>query len=54
MNIKLLLGNLKGRDHSEDIGVDRRIILQGVLGKQRGRVCTGFTRLWVEAGSSLL
>jgi hypothetical protein len=25
--------NLKGRDHSEDIGVDKKIILEWILGK---------------------
>jgi hypothetical protein len=25
--------NLKGRDHSEDLGVDGRIILEWILGK---------------------
>jgi hypothetical protein len=29
---KFCLENLKGRDHSEDIGVDGRIILEGILG----------------------
>jgi hypothetical protein len=27
------LENLKGRDHTEDLGVDGRIILERVLGK---------------------
>jgi hypothetical protein len=27
------LGNLKGRDHMEDLGVDERIILAWILGK---------------------
>jgi len=25
--------NLKGRDHSEDLGIDGKIILQWILGK---------------------
>jgi hypothetical protein len=32
------LENLKGNDHLEDLGVDGRIILEGILGKQDGRV----------------
>jgi hypothetical protein len=28
-----LVENLKGRDHSEDLAVDRRIILEWILGK---------------------
>jgi hypothetical protein len=33
MNTKYWLENLKGRDHSEDLGVDERIILEWILGK---------------------
>jgi hypothetical protein len=29
----MLAGNLKGRGHSEDIGVDGKIILEWILGK---------------------
>jgi hypothetical protein len=35
------LENLKGRVHSEDIGVAERIILKLILGKQNGKVWTG-------------
>jgi hypothetical protein len=31
---------LKGRDHLEHLGVDGRIILKGILGKQGGRKWT--------------
>jgi hypothetical protein len=30
---KILFGNLKGRDHSEDLHVDGKIILEWILGK---------------------
>jgi hypothetical protein len=30
---KILIGNLKGRDHPEDLGIDWRIILKWILGK---------------------
>jgi hypothetical protein len=30
---KILVGNLKGRHHSESLGVDRRIILEWFLEK---------------------
>jgi len=32
--------NLKGRDHSEDLGIDGRIILARLLGKQVGNMWT--------------
>jgi hypothetical protein len=37
----LLLGNLKGKDHVEDLSVDGWIILEFVLGKKFERVWTG-------------
>jgi hypothetical protein len=30
------LENLNGRDHSEDLGIDGKIILEWILGKQSG------------------
>jgi hypothetical protein len=33
-----LSGNLKVRDHSEDLGEDGRIILERILEKQGGKV----------------
>jgi len=33
--------NLKGRNHSEDLAVDGKIILEWILGKQSGKVWTG-------------
>jgi hypothetical protein len=30
---KIFIGNPKGRDYSEDLGVDARIILEWILGK---------------------
>jgi hypothetical protein len=33
MHAKFCLGNLKGRDHLEDLGVDGRIILEWILKK---------------------
>jgi hypothetical protein len=37
---KILLGNLKGRDHFEDLDVDGRIILKCALENQFRRVWT--------------
>jgi hypothetical protein len=33
MHVRFLSENLKGRDHSEDLGVDGRIILEWILVK---------------------
>jgi hypothetical protein len=30
---KILIENLKGREHSEDLGVDGKIILEWILGE---------------------
>jgi hypothetical protein len=38
MHTKFWSENLKGRDHSEDLGVDERIILEWILGKQGGKM----------------
>jgi len=32
MHKKFLSENLKGRDHSEDLGIDEKIILEWILG----------------------
>jgi hypothetical protein len=42
--------NFKGRDHSEDLGVDGRIILEWISGKQDRKVWTGF--IWLRIGTS--
>jgi hypothetical protein len=42
--------SLKGRYHSEDLDIDGRIILKCVLGKQGGKVWTGF--IWLRIGTS--
>jgi hypothetical protein len=44
------LENVKGRDHSEDIGVDGRIILEWTLGKQGTKVWNGC--IWLRIGAS--
>jgi hypothetical protein len=44
------LGNLKGRDNSEDLGVDGMIILELILGKQGGKVWTEF--VWIRIGTN--
>jgi len=42
--------NLKGIDHSVDLGIDVRIILGWVLGKWDGKVWTGC--IWSSIGTS--
>jgi hypothetical protein len=42
------LGNLKGRDRTEDVGVDGRITLEWILGEQSGKVWTGYIWFRVE------
>jgi hypothetical protein len=43
-------GNLKGKDHSEDLDVDWKIILEWMLGKCNGKAWTGF--IWLRIGTS--
>jgi hypothetical protein len=42
--------NLMGRDHPEDLGAYRRIILKMILGKEGGKVWT--VCIWLRIGSS--
>jgi hypothetical protein len=44
----ILVGNPEGKDHSEDLGVDGRIILDCVLGKC-GKVWNVF--VWIRIGT---
>jgi hypothetical protein len=50
-----LLGNLKGRDHLEDLGIDGKIILEGILGWSGVRDLVGtsnfFPRHCLQTGS---
>jgi hypothetical protein len=38
MRTKFWSENLKGRDHSEDLGLDERMIIDWILWKQGGKV----------------
>jgi hypothetical protein len=47
---KIFVGNLNRRDHTEDLSVDVRIILERILGKCNGNCGTGF--FWLTLGAS--
>jgi hypothetical protein len=49
----ILVGNLKGREHSEDLGIDGRIILEWILRKLGGKVWTRCIWLWVGTSGGL-
>jgi hypothetical protein len=49
MQTLLWLKNLKGRDHSEELGVDGRIILEWLLGKWNVKLWTKF--IWPSIGT---
>jgi hypothetical protein len=51
---KYLLENQNGRDHSEDTGVDGRIILKWILGKWVWKVWIGFIWFGIQTGGWLL
>jgi hypothetical protein len=38
---KIFIGNLKGRDHLEDVGIGGKITLKWILGKQGENLWTG-------------
>jgi hypothetical protein len=45
---KILGGKSEGRNHSEDLGVDRKITLEWILGKWGGNVWIGC--IWLRIG----
>jgi hypothetical protein len=47
---RILVGNVNGRDHSEDLGVDGKIMLEWILGKSCGKVWAGC--MWLRIGTS--
>jgi hypothetical protein len=53
MHTKFWPENLKRRDHSEDLVVDGKIILEWILEKYGGKVWIGFTWLRIETGGGL-
>jgi hypothetical protein len=45
---------MKGRDHLGDLGVDERIILEWILGKEGVKVWIGFIWIIIETSAGLL
>jgi hypothetical protein len=50
MHTKVWSENLKGRDHSEDLDMNERIILDWMLEEKCGKFWTGF--MWLRLGTS--
>jgi hypothetical protein len=50
MHTKFSSKNLREREHSEDLGVDGRIILEWILRKYGGKLWTGC--IWLRIGTS--
>jgi hypothetical protein len=54
MHTKILSENPNGRDNPEDTGIDGKIILKRILGKQSGKVWTKFIWLRIRTNDGLL
>jgi hypothetical protein len=54
VNAKFWLESWKGRDHAKDLGIDRRIILKWIIGKQGWKVWIGSMWLGIGTGGRLL
>jgi hypothetical protein len=50
INTHIFFGNIKGRDHLEDLCIDERIIFELILNKYGTRVWAGF--FWLRIGTS--
>jgi len=51
MHTVLWLENLKERDHSEDLGVDEKMVLKWIFGKISGNMWIGC--IWLRIGTSV-
>jgi hypothetical protein len=47
---KIFIGKPEGENHSEDLDIDGRIILEWILGKWGGMMWTGF--IWITIGTN--
>jgi len=54
MHTEFWLESIKRRDHLEDLGNDRKIIFEWILGKKSGKVWTGCICLRIETSSRVL
>jgi hypothetical protein len=50
---KILVGNLKAREHLEDLGVYGRVMLKWILKKYDMTVSLGLTWLWIWTSGGL-
>jgi hypothetical protein len=50
----ILVGNMKGRDNSKELGADGRIIFVCILGKQGGKLWTGHSWLRISTSDGFL
>jgi len=51
---KILVGSPKRRDHSKNLGIEGKIILKWMLGKEGGKMRTGYMWLRIETIGGLL
>jgi hypothetical protein len=47
---KIFVGKPEGMNHLEDVNIDGKIMFEWYLGKEGGRMCTGF--IWLRIGAS--
>jgi hypothetical protein len=52
--IQTFVGNLNGRDHLGDLGVDGKIVFMSSLKKWYMRLCTGFIWLGIRTSDGML
>jgi hypothetical protein len=50
MCTKFFVGKAKGKNHLEDLGKVRKIIVEQILGKQGWNMCVEF--IWLRLGTS--
>jgi len=48
---RIFIGMPEGKNHSEDLGIGVKIILERILGKRGGKMWTRF--IWLRIGTSV-